>query len=84
VVFSTLRGADREERRTVFASFGWLRSPANNSNKVANVNTDGTRNWNNYNNDNGGVRPDLPRPRPTGGTAQARNRTAGAGGQGAG
>lgn len=38
----------------------WLRSPRNNANNVANVNTDGTVNNNNRTNTNG-VRPDLPR-----------------------
>lgn len=40
----------------------WLRSPRNNSNNVADVNTDGTWNNNNAYNTTGAVRPDLPRP----------------------
>ena len=39
----------------------WLRSPGNNTNNAANVNTDGSvnNNGNNVNNDNNGVRPAL-------------------------
>ena|GEM_PF-5846270 len=47
-----------------WASWWWLRSPGNNTNNAANVNNDGNVNvnGNNVNNDNGGVRPALPRP----------------------
>jgi len=40
----------------------WLRSPGNNSNNAANVNSDGNVNinGNNVNNESGGVRPALP------------------------
>lgn len=41
----------------------WLRSPGNNSNNVANVNTDGNLNNNNYDNNNISARPDKPRSR---------------------
>ena len=47
------------------ASWWWLRSPGNNTNNAANVNTDGTLNVNgnnNVNNTSGGVRPALPQP----------------------
>ena len=37
----------------------WLRSPGNEQNNAANVNTDGSLNNNNVNNDNNVVRPDL-------------------------
>jgi hypothetical protein len=42
-------------------SWWWLRSPGNNQNNAAEVNSDGSlnTNGNNVNNENG-VRPDLP------------------------
>ena len=44
------------------AGWWWLRSPGNNQNNAANVNTDGSvnRNGNNVNNDNNAVRPAFP------------------------
>jgi hypothetical protein len=46
------------------ASWWWLRSPGNNSNNAANVNTDGNVNinGNNVSAESGGVRPALPQP----------------------
>ncbi len=45
------------------AGWWWLRSPGNNQNNAANVNTDGSvnRNGDNVNNDNNAVRPAFPR-----------------------
>ncbi len=45
------------------ADYKWSRSPNNNSNNVANVNSSGDKNNNNYNNTGGGARPDKPRSR---------------------